>query len=172
MFFHYTHQSSLRTTTDCWHHLRNVWFGAVIDQLGGHLANILGDDLGEIHWSLRVNTDVGCVLIAVEKYFGQSANYAKGKGSMFTDWMRRYHPGAYLYPVSRACGGSRQDIGVEGACAIFMNIPHYLQFLVERMMSGGGGILEKNLYTILASVEMISFLRVLIISHISLCLPL
>ena len=40
------------------------------------------------------------------------------------------------------------------------------------MISGGGEILEKNLYTILASVEMVSLLRVLTIFHIFLCLPL
>ena len=78
-----------------------------------------------------MTTDVGCARIDVEKHFGQSTNYAKGKGSLFVDWMCRYHPDAYLYQVSRACGGSCQDIGVEGACAIFMNIPYYLEFLVE-----------------------------------------
>ena len=36
----------------------------------------------------------------------------------------------------------------------------------------GEGILEKNLYMLLRSVEMVSFLRVLCILHVSICLPL
>ena len=43
------------------------------------------------------------ILRAIEKYFGGTANYAKGKGSLFMDYMRRYHPTAYLYSISRAC---------------------------------------------------------------------
>ena len=75
--------------------------------------------------------------------------------------MKRYHPTAYLFAVSRACGGSRQDIGVEGAVAVLMNTPYYLEFLIWRMRCGHtDGILERNLYMLLRSVEMISFLRV------------
>ena len=73
-----------------------------------------------------MTTDVFSLFIAIEKYFGGKANYAKGKGSMFMDYMARYHHRAYLYPVSRACGGSRQDLGVEGAVAVLMNVPYYL----------------------------------------------
>ena len=90
----------------------------------------MSTDFKEMHHTLHVTTDVIQLLRAVEKYFGREANYAKGKGSMFIDWMGRYHRGAYLYPVSRACRGSRQDIGVEGAVAVLMNIPFYLEFLI------------------------------------------
>ena len=98
------------------------------------------------------------LLQAVEKYVGGEANYAKGKGAVFEHWMRRYHPTAYLFVVSRACGGSRQDIGVEGAVAVLMNTPYYLEFLIWRMRCGHtDGILERNLFMLLRSVEMISF---------------
>ena len=142
----------IKSLLDCWHHLRNVWFGNVITEMGTYLADVLEDDLEQIHFTLRVSTDIGDLLRAIEKYFGITANYAKGKGSMFLDYMKRYHPNAYLYPMSRACGGSRQDIGVEGAVAVLMNIPCYLEFVVWRISCGGGGILENNLYTILRSV--------------------
>ena len=52
---------------DCWHHLQYVWFGAVITDLGSHIADVLDDDLDEIHWSLRITTDVGGLLRAIEK---------------------------------------------------------------------------------------------------------
>ena len=131
------------------------------------------EDLEEIHFTLRITLDVVDLLRAIEKYFGGNANYAKGKGSMFMNWMRRWHPKAFLYAVSRACGGSRQDIGVEGSIAVLMNAPYYLEFLVWRMRCGhDGGILERNLFMMLRSTEVMSFLRVLSILHISVCMPM
>ena len=109
---------------ECWNHLRNFWFGAVINKLCARLDELLEEDIEEIQYSLRVTTDIGNLLHAIEKYFGGTANYAKEKGYMFMDYMRRYHPTSYLYPVSRACGGSRQEIGVEGAVSVLMNTPH------------------------------------------------
>ena len=85
----------------------------MIQKLDDYLSEELKEDLEQIHFSLRVGTDIGDILRAIEKYFGESANYMKGRGSIFYDYVRRYHPTSYLYPVSRACGGSRQDIGVE-----------------------------------------------------------
>ena len=131
---------------DCWHHLHNVWFCFVIKKLCCLLAVLLEEDLEEIHYSLRVTTDIGNLFRTIKKYFGGTANYAKGKGSMFMDYMRHYHPTSYLYPVSQSCGGSRQDLGVEGAVAVIMNIPHELEFLIWRMSCGGEDILKKIVY--------------------------
>ena len=91
---------------------------------------------------------------------------------MFMDYMICYHPIAYLYPVARVSGVSRQDISVEGVFYVLMNILHYLELLIWRMSCGGYGILEKEMYIILRSVEMVSLLRVFSILHISLCVPL
>ena len=74
--------------------------------------------------------------------------------------------------LPRALGGNRQDIGVEGALAI-MNIPYYLEFLNWRMSCGGTeNILEKNVFILLQSVEVVAMLRVLSILHIAVCMPL
>ena len=43
----------------CWHHLLNVWFGAVIKKLGAHLAEFLEDYFEEIHYSLCVTNNIG-----------------------------------------------------------------------------------------------------------------
>ena len=84
----------------------------MILRLGGVLKNVMHLDLDAIHFSLRVSTDVIDLLRAIEKYFGLVANYAKGKGKQFMVWMKKKHPGAYLYAVAQVCGGSRQDLGV------------------------------------------------------------
>ncbi len=62
---------------DCWQHLRNVWIGAVIKHLGQHLGDVLKDDLVKIHHTLRISTDICDILRAVDKYFAETANYAK-----------------------------------------------------------------------------------------------
>ena len=141
-------------------------------ELGEWLRDVLSDDLSVIHYSIHVTTDVVMILRAVEKHFGGTANYSKGKGSMFLDWMRRYHPGAYLYSIVCACGGTCQDIGAEGAYPVLMNIPYYLEFLIWRFRCGGDGILEKNLWIELRSVEFVALLRVLAILHVSIVMPL
>ena len=83
-----------------WHNLHNVWFVIVIKKLCAHLAQFFEEDIEEIHYSLHVTTDIGKLLCTTEKYFAGTENYAKGKVSTFMDYMRRYHPTAYLYPMS------------------------------------------------------------------------
>ncbi len=81
------------------------------------------------------------------------------------------HPGAYVYPVTRLCGGNLQDIEIEGAMFI-MNIPYYFEFICWRLSCGGSdSILMTNLYKVLQSVEIIALLRVLSILHLAICLP-
>ena len=91
---------------------------------------------------------------------------------MFFDYMRRFHPTAYLYSITRACGGARQDVGVEGACFVLMNIPYYLEFLIWRFCCGGDGILEKYLWLELRSVEFVALVHVLLILHMSVVVPM
>jgi hypothetical protein len=158
---------------DCWHHLRNIWFGAVILRLSKTLEGILGDDLELISSIYRVASKMNVteLLRAIEKEFALTAMYAKGHGSMFKTWMMKHHPSALLYPVARALGGNRQDIGIEGAPAVYMNLGYYLQFLHWRLTITTENILQKSLFYTLRSIEMIALLRVLSILHISVCLP-
>jgi hypothetical protein len=87
---------------DCWNHLCNVCFGAVIKELSSHLDEVLKDNLIEIHPILRVTTDPSNIFRAIEKFFGETANYAKGLGSMYYNYMRTYNPKAHHYQIARA----------------------------------------------------------------------
>ncbi len=110
----------------------------------------------------------------IEKVFGLSANYAKGQGAEFLTWFNELHPGGYLFPIMRGCGSTRQDLCVEGAPAVLMNLPYYLQFLHWHILAMGGkskAILQTKLYIILCCTEFIALLRVLSILHIAICLP-
>jgi hypothetical protein len=114
---------------DCWNHLHNVWFGAVIKELNSHSDEVLKDNLSEIHPILQVTTDPSNIFHAIEKCFGETANYAKGLGSMYYNYMRTYNPKAHQYQIACALGGTRQDVGSKGAMAVFMNIPFFVEFL-------------------------------------------
>ena len=92
---------------------------------------------------------------------------------MFDWWVKDRHPGIYLYALTRACGGTRQDGDTEGALPVLMNLPIYLQFIAWRYQCGGGdGILEKSVFFWLRSVEFVACLRVLSVIHMCVVLPL
>ena len=158
---------------DCWQHLRNVWFGSVITKIDEHPQDWMKTDLEQIHLSLRITTNIINILRAVERYFFGNANYAKVKGAEFMNWMNSCHPTVYICVVYRACGGSCQDIGVEGSISVLINVPYYMEFIICSMRCGhGDGIIERNLFMLLWSIKMIYFLRVLSILHIAVCMPL
>ena len=88
---------------DCWQHLRNVWFGAVSKSINEYLCDVLASDLKELPPIYRINLDIDDLMRCIEKLFGLTANYAKGVGSEFQQWMLEYyHEGAYLYPITMA----------------------------------------------------------------------
>ena len=158
----------------CWQHLRNVWFGAVELALNNTLLNQLEESMSAIPSIYRVNMDIVNLYRAAEKMVGGTANYAKGDGKNFLHFKNEFHPTTYLYPLVRACGGTRQDLCVEGAPSILMNLPMYLQFLHWRMDAcgtSGDGILATNLYLNFKSSEVIAQLRVLSILYIAICMP-
>ncbi len=109
---------------DCWQHMRNVWFGAVIKHMSTWLEMHLAEDLEKIPKVYRVSTNIDDLLRCIEKDVTKNANYAKGHGTFFDHYMKVFHPGVYLFPVARVLGGKQQDIGVEGAVPVIMNL-HY-----------------------------------------------
>jgi len=113
---------------DCMHHLRNVWFGGVEKKLNVSLNILLRSSLDIIDPKLRVTASISAIIRAVDKEFNLSANYPKGHGELFLEWMRANHPGELLLHVERAAG-SRQDLCTEGCMAIYMNYPYYIEFL-------------------------------------------
>ena len=155
---------------DCWNHLRNVWLGGMTKALSNHLRNILINDLDCIDTRLRVSTNFETILRAVDKEFSLAANYPKGHGELFRKWMETHHPGAVLFHVERT-SGSRQDLCVEGAGAVYWNQKYWIEFLDERLRIPGDNILQENLFIVLSSCEMIALARVCAIVHLSICLP-
>jgi hypothetical protein len=160
---------------DCMNHLRNVWIGGMEKALAKYLNALLRSSLDEIDPTIRVTTSITAIIRAIDKEFSLSANYPKGHGELFLEWIRENHPGVLLFHVERA-SGSRQDLCTEGSMAVFMNYPYYVEFLDEQLRkvkqsNQQASILQQNLFVALTSVEMIALARLLSILHISIFMP-
>ena len=160
---------------DCMNHLRCVWINGVEKALTSHLNCLLRASLDEIDPRLRVTASINAVIRAVDKEFSLSANYPKGHGELFLEWMRENHSGELLLHVERAAG-SRQDLSTEGCMAIVMNYPYYLEFLDEHLRKKEKtreiSILQQNLFVALSSEEMLALARLMSILHLSVCIPM
>ncbi len=131
---------------DCWQHLQNVWIGAVVLALKNYLEDSLKDDLAAIHPTYCVAMDVIGHLQALEKCFRDGANYPEGLDRIFLNYMITFNPLAHVWALSRALGGTFQDIATEGYCGAFMNIPLYIKFLNWKLSCRTlDSILMKNL---------------------------
>ncbi len=124
--------------------------------LTSELNNILRASLDEIDPTLRVSSSISAIIRAIDKEFSLSANYPKGHGDLFGEWMREHYPGALLLHVERAAG-SRQDLCIKGCLPIIMNYPYYLEFLDWMLKKTGknnkASILQRNLFIALGSVK-------------------
>ena len=159
---------------DCHNHLRNVWVGGLELELSSYLSTILRDSLDKIDSNLRVKTLFSAFARAYDKGFSLSANYPKGFGELFIQWMMDTHPSYVLYHVERV-RGARQDMILEAALAIYMNREVNVDFL-DHMLSTPGksseNVLMRNLFLLLGSPEMAAQSRFLCIIYFSICIPM
>eukprot|EP00965_Chrysotila_dentata_P138951 4595329-Pleurochrysis_carterae.AAC.1 len=77
--------------------------------LAAPLREELKTELDAIDARLRVCTGTEPLLRGVDEEFSLCANYPKGHGDMFREWVERTHPRALLLHMERT-KGSRQDI--------------------------------------------------------------
>ena len=114
---------------------------------------------------------MSAVIRAFDKEFSLNANYPKGHGELFKEWIKENHEGELLLHVERA-GGSRQDLFVEGAPAIYWNREYCLEFLDMQLRDyTKGNILQENLFVILSLLEMVGLSRLLSILYLCICMP-
>jgi hypothetical protein len=80
-----------------------------------------------------------------------------------------------VYILNRADLGTRLDSTTEVALALYMNRELYLEFLFERMQaatSAEDNKLEKALYVLLSSTEVIAAIRVRAMIHLKITMPM
>ena len=89
---------------DCMQHLCNAWINGVAIAVNKFMSEYLAESLEEISSFLRVSPDLAHVIRAVHKEFSLTANYPKGHGEKFRDWMIKHYPSEFLMHAERATG--------------------------------------------------------------------
>ena len=158
---------------DCMNHLRCVWCKAVEKEVATALKEMVMDTMDEIAPELRVSCVFSAFARAFDKFFSLSANYPKGKGEDFAEYMKEKYESVLLFHVEGA-QGSRHDLSFMAAPAIYMNRWHCLTYALYllRIPKKQDNILLRNLIVIMTSVEMIAVSRLFSIMYISIILPM
>ena len=87
--------------------------------------------------------------------------------------METFRPGSLFVPVVRVLNGNRQDASFEGAFPLYVGRSHMVAFLNERLCAGvSENILQRNLFIILESSEMIAQLRICSIFFLTIIVPM
>ena len=80
----------------CHNHLRNVWVNNVIDSLTEFLRAHLNFILDEVAPELRVSPGSMSLACDFDKMFSLCANYPKGLGEVFSQWIMDNNYGELL----------------------------------------------------------------------------
>ncbi len=67
-------------------------------------TEILRDSLNKIDINLQVSTMFTLFARAYDKEFSLAANYPKGHGELFAEWMKENYPGVLLFHVESTHG--------------------------------------------------------------------
>ena len=156
---------------DCMQHLRNVCINGVAKAVNKYLTEFLQESLEEISSFLRVSPYLTHVTRAFHKEFSLTANYPRGYGEKFLEWMIKNYSKEFLMHAERATG-SLQDLITMGAVPIYWKIIFNVEFLDDVLwVKGAGNVLQENLFTILSSLEMVACCRFFSIIQLAICLP-
>ena len=77
--------------------------------ISNYVSTLIKDNIEEIAPELRVSPRFENMCRAFDKEFSLCANYPKGWGSSFRQWMKDNHSGELIFHVERACKG-RLDV--------------------------------------------------------------
>ena len=152
-------------------HLQNTWFEAIELYLSRKVVDFLRDDLESIPLHLRVSCKLADLLPQVDKEYFFTANYFKGSGDAYSDWKERFRPGKRYLPPICVLGGNRQDAAFEGAVPVYDGRGDMLIFTNECLLASDN-LLQRLLFIVLGSMEMIAQLWVASILHLAVVLPM
>ena len=159
---------------NCWNHLRNTWVNAMEKETNQYLTPIVRDSIDECDPKLCVKMLISAFCRAHDKSFSLSANYPKGFGEEFLEYMKEKHPTFCLYHVAR-CRGARMDMILEAAIPLYMNrrvCIEYLDYSLKMVGKRRDNILKINLWTLMSSSEMVAQTRFYGIMYLAFCIPM
>jgi hypothetical protein len=156
---------------DCHNHTRNIWMDHIDNFMGSKLEEILHDDLAIMRKGLRVSCRLGDINLQAEKEYTETANYAKGHGSDFNDWLKRTHPSKRRLPMIRVSGGNCQDASFEAALPIYDALDEFLEFTGKCLVTSENH-LQRCLFLTLSCMEVIAMLRAASIIFLVVIVPM
>jgi hypothetical protein len=74
----------------CHHHLRNIHVKAILEETTKDLRAELQECLSKFDKNLRVSPNFHAMARAIDKGFSLTANYPKGHGALFLQWMKEW----------------------------------------------------------------------------------
>ncbi len=92
-------------------------------------------------------------------------------GNEYADWKERFCPGKRYLPPIRVLGGNQQDLAFEGALPVYDGRGDTLIFTNECLLASNN-LLQRSLFIVLGSMEMIAQLRVASILHLGVVMPM
>ena len=147
---------------DCHDHLRNIIIKAMAEKATEYLKGHLGDSLDEFSSFDRMSVDPMDTIRAACKELHPDGEYAKGKGRESEATRKRNHPSDLWLPIFNGVGNSRMDAVFDGAVPLYMNRRIILEFIhpLVHGPASNDNLLEKFLWRVLESTEMVGLLRV------------
>jgi len=147
---------------DCHDHMRNILIKAMAEAATDYLKGELDDSLDAFSSYDRMSVDPMDAIRAACKELHPEGEYAKGKGRESEATRKRDHPSDLWLPIFNGVGNSRMDAVFDGAVPLYMNRLIILEF-IHSLVHGPASkdnILEKFLWRVLESTEMVGLLRV------------
>jgi hypothetical protein len=116
---------------NCFHNLQNILVVATKLRLAGSLTKLLCNDLAIIPSHLCITCKIDDILRTCNKEFAFTANYAKGHGAMFHNWMDTYQPDSMCLPIVCVLNDYWQDASFKGTFPLYVGRSHMVAFLDE-----------------------------------------
>ena len=91
----------------CHNHIRNVWLINVLDSLTEFLRAHINYSLDKVSPQFRVYPVLVSLACSFDKKSSLCANYPKGLGEAFCQWMMDNHSDELLFHVDRSASGGR-----------------------------------------------------------------
>jgi hypothetical protein len=109
----------------------------------------------------------------IDKEYNGTANSSKRHGDNCEDYRKILHPGEVQIPITHILGGNCHDVSFEACISNYFHRHEIVEWLLYCLaLPENKNILQRALFTLLTSVEMIAQLRIGAIFFISIIVPM
>ena len=96
--------SKLQIEVNYWQYLYNIQINALYFSIGNYVSQDLASELKNIDSRLRIKLCMNSIILGMDKYFAEIANYPKGYGDSFKVYIEKYYPNYLLHYITSTKG--------------------------------------------------------------------